>query len=92
MNSAIRFWFFIMFWGYWVGYFLFHKGFDEGLANKHPVWWWIFIIATLLFYVGLQEYLDFNLPGPEPTPCLMAIFVGGIFVGRHMFPGKSIFK
>lgn len=86
MHPAVRGWFFILFWAYWVGYFIIRKGIDEGWADEHPGWWWTFVIAALFFYGCFQEYLDFNLPGPEPTPCLMVTFLIGILVGRYDIP------
>jgi len=93
MNNIIEEWFLVIrwggFWGLWVGYFLIYKGIDKGWANRHTAWWWIFVIATYVFYIVFQPYLDWNVPGPNPTPCLFAIFLIGILIGRYVIPKRS---
>jgi len=62
MMDAMRGWLSIIrwigFWGVWVIYFLIHKGVDEGWADRHTVWWWILAVATFVFYITFQQYLD----------------------------------
>ena len=93
MSDTLKEWFIIIrfggFWGIWVGYFLVHIGIDKGWGDEHPTLWWILVIATFIFLLAFQPYLDFNLPGPNPTPCLFTTFVIGILIGRYAIPFKK---
>jgi hypothetical protein len=93
MSDTLREWFFIVkyggFWGLWVGYFLLYRGLEKGWEKRHPTWWLIFAILALFFYIAFRPYLDWNISGPNPTPCLIGIFVLGFIFGRYVFPRRD---
>jgi hypothetical protein len=91
--ESLKEWLFILtwggFWGGWVAYFLVHKGVDDGWGDRHPIVFWTLALVTAVFYIAFQKHLDWNVPGPNATPCLIAVLFAGIMLGRYAFPKRK---
>ena len=85
----IEFGFWVGFWGGWIVLFLVHKGIDKEWAERHPNLWWFLVIATFFFYITFRDYLDWNVSGPNPTPCLGGTLFTGIMIGRYVLPKQK---